>query len=56
MRFGGGGTVAHPSGRLVEWRDADLGVRDFEIEPDDVDEVRSGIDCLADRRPEAYDI
>jgi omega-amidase len=54
VRFGGGGTVAHPSGKLIEWRDVTLNVRDFEFDPDDVYDVRKTINCLADMRPEAY--
>ncbi len=56
VRFGGGGTVAHPSGRLIEWRDVTRSVRDFEFDPEDVAHVRKKINCLADRRPEAYSI
>jgi omega-amidase len=54
VRFRGGGGVSHPSGKLMEWRDVAPGVRDFELDFGHVDEVRSMIDCLSDRRPEAY--
>jgi len=54
VRFRGGGGVAHPSGKLLGWRDVAPGVRDFELDFGHVDEVRSMIDCLSDRRPEAY--
>jgi predicted amidohydrolase len=55
VRFGGGGAVAHPSGKLLGWKDVIEGVRDFEIDPDDVLRIREKIDCLADRRPGAYE-
>jgi len=55
VRFGGGGAVAHPSGKLLGWKDVIERVRDFEIDPDDVLRTREKIDCLADRRPGAYE-
>jgi omega-amidase len=54
VRFRGGGGVAHPKGEMLEWRDVAPGVRDFCLDFGDVDDVRAKIDCLSDRRPEAY--
>ena len=54
VRFGGGGAVSSPSGALLPWRDVAPGVRDFEIDPEEVPRVRQKIDCLSDRRPEVY--
>ncbi len=54
VRFGGGGAVSSPSGALLQWRDVAPGVRDFDIDPEEVPRVRQKIDCLSDRRPEVY--
>ncbi|MBD3369911.1 hypothetical protein GF402_06060 [Candidatus Fermentibacteria bacterium] len=52
--FGGGGGVAHPSGKLLEGQDVADGVRDFDIEHGDVRSMRDKLSCLEDRRPEVY--
>ncbi len=53
-RFNGGGAVAHPSGDLLEGVPVDGHTKDYELNMKDVSDVRSIIDCLSDRRPEAY--
>jgi predicted amidohydrolase len=52
--FGGGGSVAHPSGELLEPEDIAGDVRDFCIRPADVDAMRGKLSCLDDRRPASY--
>jgi predicted amidohydrolase len=52
--FDGGGGVAHPGGKMVRGMDVSEGVRDFEIDLEDVAAMREKINCLEDRRPEEY--
>jgi predicted amidohydrolase len=54
VRFRGGGGISSPAGRLLPWADIDEYVRDYEVDMDEVDRVRSRISCLEDRRPEVY--
>ena len=54
VRYRGGGAVAAPSGNLLPGERIAPGVRDFAVEPGLVRQERRRIDCLADRRPEAY--
>ena len=54
VRFEGGGTVAHPSGALLEPERIAMDVHDFLLDPGDVDAMRSKLNCLSDRRPSAY--
>jgi len=54
VRFRGGGGIASPAGKMLEWIDVDEYVRDFDVQMDEVDRVRSRISCLDDRRPEVY--
>lgn len=53
-RFNGGGAVAHPSGDLLDGIPVDEHTKDYGLNMNDVSGVRSIIDCLSDRRPEAY--
>jgi predicted amidohydrolase len=52
--FGGGGGVAHPSGRLLDGKGVAEGVTDFDIAHADVRSMREKLNCLEDRRPEVY--
>ncbi len=52
--FGGGGGVVHPGGKMIKGRSIIEGVSDYKIDLGDVDEMRSRINCLSDRRPEEY--
>jgi predicted amidohydrolase len=52
--FGGGGALAHPSGSLEEGEEIAEGVRDFALDPAEVDDMRKKLSCLDDRRPEVY--
>ncbi|MCK4807075.1 MAG: hypothetical protein KAT09_05490, partial [Candidatus Aegiribacteria sp.] len=52
--FGGSGGVAHPGGKMIKGRNVMEGVSDFEIDLTDVEEMRSHINCLEDRRPKEY--
>jgi omega-amidase len=54
VRFGGGGGVSHPSGKMVPGSPVSEYVKDHEIDMGDVKRVRERIDCLSDRRPEVY--
>lgn len=54
VRFGGGGGVAHPGGKMVRGAVVEEGVTDFKIELEDVAAMRSRMNCLEDRRPEEY--
>jgi omega-amidase len=53
-RFRGGGGIASPAGSMLEWTDAALHVRDFVVDMNEVDRIRTSISCLEDRRPEVY--
>ncbi len=54
VRFGGGGGVANPGGYLLDPVRSDGTVSDYLIETDEIAAMRRKIDCLRDRRPEAY--
>ncbi len=54
VAFEGGGAVAHPSGELLQAEDVAEDVKDFILDPDDVDEMRRKLSCLQDRRPDTY--
>ncbi len=54
VMFGGSGGVVHPGGKMIKGREVIEGVSDFEIDLTDVEEIRSHINCLDDRRPEEY--
>jgi predicted amidohydrolase len=53
-RFRGGGGIANPWGVFLKGETVMPGVRDFRLELKQVDEERSRINCLADRRPSVY--
>ena len=55
-RFRGGGGVCAPSGEFLKGRKVAPGVTDYELDLALVDLERKRINCLADRRPEAYGI
>ena len=54
VMFNGGGGVVHPGGKMLRGRTVSPSVSDFEINLQDVQEMRSRINCLEDRRPEEY--
>ena len=54
VSYHGGGGVASPSGKLMQSEEISLHIRDFFIDPEEVQRERSRIDCLSDRRPEVY--
>ncbi|MCD4706644.1 MAG: carbon-nitrogen family hydrolase [Candidatus Sabulitectum sp.] len=56
VRFRGGGGIASPAGEMLSWTDVDEFVRDFDVQMDEVNRVRSRIACLEDRRPEMYGV
>ncbi len=53
-KYRGGGAVAAPSGTFLPGERVARGVRDFILAPELISLERRRIDCLADRRPEAY--
>ena len=52
--FRGGGGVAHPTGNMLKGSIISDGITDFAIDLNDVDQIRTRIDCLSDLRPEEY--
>ncbi|MBN1433389.1 hypothetical protein JW921_01425, partial [Candidatus Fermentibacterales bacterium] len=54
VEFGGGGGVALPTGDLLDGTAVSEGVTDFEIDRSLIADTRESIDCLSDRRPDAY--
>lgn len=52
--FGGSGGVAHPGGKMIRGRSVVNGVTDYEIDLTDVEEMKTHINCLEDRRPQEY--
>ncbi|MCD4847544.1 MAG: carbon-nitrogen family hydrolase [Candidatus Aegiribacteria sp.] len=52
--FKGGGGVAHPTGNMLKGSIISDGITDFVIDLNDVDQIRTHIDCLSDLRPEEY--
>lgn len=53
-RYRGGGGVCAPSGDFLKGRRVAAGVTDYELDMTLVERERKRINCLADRRPEAY--
>lgn len=53
-RFGGGGGVVTPGGEFLRGERVMPGVTDYDVDMSQVEDERNRIDCLADRRPEAY--
>lgn len=56
VSFRGGGSVAKPSGEILEFSEVSEYVKDYSIDSAEVEEMRSKLDCLADRRPEEYGV
>lgn len=56
VMFGGSGGVAHPGGKMIRGCSVIENVSDFDIDLTDVEEMRSHMNCLDDRRPEEYDM
>ena len=52
--YNGGGGVTSPNGRFVKASELSAHIRDYEIDPGEVETERQRIDCLRDRRPEMY--
>ena len=53
-RFRGGGGVCAPSGDFLKGRKVCAGGTDYELDMTLVEQERKRINCLSDRRPEAY--
>lgn len=52
--YNGGGGVVSPSGSFIHSNELTAHIRDFLMDPDEVEKERQRIDCLLDRRPEVY--
>ncbi|MFO7948917.1 MAG: nitrilase-related carbon-nitrogen hydrolase [Candidatus Fermentibacteraceae bacterium] len=52
--FCGGGAVARPSGELLDSEEVEEGVRDYLVDPSEVEEMRRKLSCIEDRRPDTY--
>lgn len=56
VRFRGGGGIASPAGKMLQWKDAGEYLRDYDVDMNEVDRIREKISCLEDRRPEIYGV
>ncbi len=56
VRFRGGGGIAAPSGKMLEWNTVNEHIRDYDIDISEVDRIRKRISCLEDRRPDMYGV
>ncbi|MCK5785369.1 MAG: carbon-nitrogen family hydrolase [Candidatus Sabulitectum sp.] len=56
IRFRGGGGIASPDGKMLPFREVNEYIKDYDVQMDEVERVRSRIACLEDRRPEVYGV
>ncbi len=55
-RFMGGGGIASPDGSMMSFSEVDEYVKDYDIDINEVEEVRERIACIEDRRPQMYGV